>query len=79
MCVDHVLVDGELEFHLLPEAVDGRRVHYAARHLLVKVLVHCVVEVGRVTLWVIWVLNLNIPGRARVFFAHSDQKLERSE
>ena len=60
MSVDHVLVDGELELHLLPEAVDGRRVDHAARHLLVKVLVHGVVEVGRVTLRVIWVLNSDI-------------------
>ena len=58
--VDHVLVDGELELHLLPEAVDGRRVDHAARHLLVKVLVHGVVEVGRVTLRVVWVLNSDI-------------------
>ena len=45
MSVDLILEDGELQLHLLPEPVDGRRVHHAARHLLVEVLVHRVMQI----------------------------------
>ena len=40
--------------------MDGRRVHHAARHLLVEVLVHRVMQIRGVTLRVIRVLNVDI-------------------